>query len=189
MQIDFTVRLNMYGSMGLFSYLQRYKLDNLKHVTRNVYCTRKHESFEKIGEVRAMSDKFRFENLVDVYNSIFREYLSSVIAKLPESNKGYRAIQEQKEAIFQQYPKVLEAVDTETAEELSEQECAALIKIMEFKKNLKDIEMQTVYFQGCYDGVGDLKKAGLFLYRYTYRMMEACVCLWYNELSKLSQRN
>ena len=59
-QIDFTVRLNMYGSMGLFSYLQRYKLDNLKHVTRNVYCTRKHESFEKIGEVRAMSDKFRF---------------------------------------------------------------------------------------------------------------------------------
>ena len=45
-------------------------------------------------------------------------------------------------AIFHQYPKVLEAVDIETVAELSEQECAALIKIMELKNNLTDIEMQ-----------------------------------------------
>ena len=73
-----------------------------------------------------MSDEFRFETFVDVHSNVFREYLSSVIAKLPESNEDYRAIQEQMEAIFQQYPKVLEAVDTETAAELSQQECAAL---------------------------------------------------------------
>lgn len=73
----------------------------------------------------------------------------------------YRAIQEQMEAIFQQYPKVLEAVDTETAAELSQQECAALIKVMELRNNLTDIEMQTVYFRGCYDSVGYLKKAGI----------------------------
>lgn len=60
-----------------------------------------------------------------------------------------------------QYPKVLEAVDTETAAELSKQECAALIKVMELKNNLIDVEMQTVYFRGCYDGVGYLKKAGI----------------------------
>lgn len=74
---------------------------------------------------------------------------------------SYRAIQEQMEAIFQQYPKVLEAVDTETAAELSQQECAALIKVMELRNNLTDIEMQTVYFRGCYDSVGYLKKAGI----------------------------
>ena len=90
-----------------------------------------------------------------------REYLSSVIARLPESNEDYRAIQEQMETIFQQYPKVLEAVDAETATELSQQECAALIKVMELRNNLTDIEMQTVYFRGCYDGVGYLKKAGI----------------------------
>ena len=73
-----------------------------------------------------MSDEFRFETFVDAHSNIFREYLSSLIAKLPESNEDYRAIQEQMEAIFQQYPKVLEAVDTETAAELSQQECAAL---------------------------------------------------------------
>lgn len=65
------------------------------------------------------------------------------------------------EAIFQQYPKVLDAVDTETAAELSQQECAALIKVMELRNNLTDIEMQTVYFRGCYDSVGYLKKAGI----------------------------
>ena len=70
-------------------------------------------------------------------------------------------VPEQMEAIFQQYPKVLEAVDTETAAELSQQECAALIKVMELRNNLTDIEMQTVYFRGCYDGIGYLKKAGI----------------------------
>ena len=95
-----------------------------------------------------MSDEFRFETFVDAHSNIFREYLSSLIAKLPESNEDYRAIQEQMEAIFQQYPKVLEAVDTETAAELSQQECAALIKVMELRNNLTDIEMQTVYFRG-----------------------------------------
>ena len=109
----------------------------------------------KLSEVRAVSDEFRFETFVDAHSNIFREYLSSVIAKLPESNE------EQMEAIFQQYPKVLEAVDTEKAAELSQQECAALIKVMELRNNLTDIEMQTVYFRGCYDGVGYLKKAGI----------------------------
>lgn len=65
------------------------------------------------------------------------------------------------EAKSKQYPKVLEVVDTETAAELSQQECAALIKVMELKNNLTDIEMQTVYFRGCYDGIGYLKKAGV----------------------------
>ena len=52
-----------------------------------------------------MSDEFRFETFVDAHSNIFREYLSSVIAKLPESNEDYRAVQEQMEVIFEQYPK------------------------------------------------------------------------------------
>ena len=54
----------------------------------------------KISEWRVVSDKFGFEILVDTHNNIFREYLSFVIAKLPENNEDYRAIQEQVEAIF-----------------------------------------------------------------------------------------
>lgn len=48
----------------------------------------------KISEGRVMSDEFGFETLVDVYSSILREYLSSVIVRLPQSNEDYRAIQE-----------------------------------------------------------------------------------------------
>ncbi len=49
----------------------------------------------------------------------------------------------------------------ETAEELTEEECSALIKVMGLRNKLTDMEMQSVYFRGCYDSVGYLKKAGI----------------------------
>ena len=51
--------------------------------------------------------------------------------------------------------------DSEQAAELTEEECAALIEVMELKNRLTDMEMQAVYFRGCYDSVGYLKKAGI----------------------------
>ncbi|MFR2880586.1 MAG: DUF6664 family protein [Lachnospiraceae bacterium] len=56
---------------------------------------------------------------------------------------------------------VLGVCDSEQAAELSKEECAALIKIMELKNKLTDMELQSVYFRGCYDSVGYLKKAGI----------------------------
>ncbi len=43
----------------------------------------------------------------------------------------------------------------------NEEYCAALIKVMELRNKLTDMEMQSVYFRGCYDSVGYLKKAGI----------------------------
>jgi len=106
-------------------------------------------------------DNFRFETFVDVHSNIFEEYVSSVVAKLPKENEDYKALQAEMESLYQQYPKVLGVFDTEQETELSEQECAALIKILELKNKLTDMEMQTVYFRGCYDSVGYLKKAGI----------------------------
>ena len=45
--------------------------------------------------------------------------------------------------------------------ELTEEECVALIEVLELKNKLTDLEMQSVYFRGCYDSVGYLKKAGI----------------------------
>lgn len=39
-----------------------------------------------------MSLEFQFETFVDVYHSIFSEYLSSVVAKLPKENEKYLRI-------------------------------------------------------------------------------------------------
>lgn len=51
--------------------------------------------------------------------------------------------------------------DTEKSAELTKEECATLIEVMELKNKLTDLEMQSVYFRGCYDSVGYLKKAGI----------------------------
>ena len=70
-------------------------------------------------------------------------------------------MQDKIESLYQQYPKVLEVFDTEQAAELNKEECAALIKIMELTNQLTDMELQSIYFRGCYDSVGYLKKAGI----------------------------
>jgi len=108
-----------------------------------------------------MSDTFRFETFVDVHNNIFNEYLGSVIAKLSRENEEYRAVRAKIESLYEKYPKVLGMFDTETSAELTEEECMALIKVMELRNKLTDMEMQSVYFRGCYDSVGYLKKAGI----------------------------
>ncbi len=106
-----------------------------------------------------MSDAFRFETFVDVHSNIFNEYLGSVIAKLSRENEGYRAVRAEIESLYEKFPKVLGIFDTETAADLTEKECAALIKVIELKNRLTDMEMQSIYFRGCYDCVGYLKKA------------------------------
>ena len=108
-----------------------------------------------------MSDVLRFETFVDVHDNVFNEYLGSVIAKLSRENEEYRAVRAEIESLYEKYPKVLGVFDTETSEELTEEECAALIKVMELRNKLTDMEMQSVYFRGCYDSVGYLKKAGI----------------------------
>ncbi|MEH2942280.1 DUF6664 family protein [Lachnospiraceae bacterium KK002] len=108
-----------------------------------------------------MSDTFRFETFVDAHSNIFNEYLGSVVAKLSRENEEYRAIRAEIERLYGKYPKVLGVFDTETSAELTEEECAALIEVMELRNKLTDMEMQSVYFRGCYDSVGYLKKAGI----------------------------
>ena len=108
-----------------------------------------------------MSDAFRFETFVDAHSNVFNEYLGSVIAKLSRENEEYRAVRAEIEGLYEKYPKVLGVFDTETSAELTEEECAALIEVMELRNKLTDMEMQSVYFRGCYDSVGYLKKAGI----------------------------
>ena len=108
-----------------------------------------------------MSGEFRFETFVDAHSNIFNEYLSSVISHLSKENEEYKALQDKIESLYQQYPKVLGVFDTEQAAELTKEDCAAVIKVTELKNRLTDMEMQSVYFRGCYDSVGYLKKAGI----------------------------
>lgn len=84
-----------------------------------------------------MLDNFRFETFVDVHSNIFNEYLSSVIAKLSKENEEYQALQDAIESLYRKYPAVLGVCDSEQAAELTKEECAALIQVMELKNQLK----------------------------------------------------
>lgn len=68
-------------------------------------------------------------------------------------------MQAQSASLYEKYSKVLGVFDSEQAAGLTEEECVVLIKIMEFKNRLKDMEMKSVYFCGCYYSVDYLKKA------------------------------
>lgn len=108
-----------------------------------------------------MSDAFRFETFVDVHSNIFSEYLSSVIAKLRKENKEYREVLKEIDGIYREYPKVMAVFDTDKPSDLSEQECTALIEVLELRAKLCDMQQEAIYFRGCYDSVGYLKKAGI----------------------------
>ena len=108
-----------------------------------------------------MPDNFNFETFVDAQSGAFEEYLSSVIVKLRESNPEYRVIGEEIDSLYRQYPKVMAALDTEKPSDLTAEECKALIEILSLRNKLYAMESEAVYFRGCYDSVGYLKKAGI----------------------------
>ena len=111
--------------------------------------------------MKTVLDNFKFETFVDAHRNIFEEYLSSVISKLRETNSEYRSIEKKIEKLYRQYPKVMAVFDTEKSSNLSEQECTALIEILELRARLCDMQQEAIYFRGCYDSVSYLKKAGI----------------------------
>lgn len=150
------------------SRVKKHQKRKIQIVSDNPICTFVLQNFGQYNEWRIRSlevkdvfENFRFETFVDAHSNIFEEYLSSVIAKLSKENPEYRTVSDRIESLYQQYPKVMEVFDTENPSDLSEQECKALIEILELRNKLSDMQQEAIYFRGCYDSVGYLKKAGI----------------------------
>ena len=60
-------------------------------------------------------------------------------------NPEYRAISDKIESLYEQYPKVMAVLDTENASDLSEQECKALIEILELRNKLSDMQQEATF--------------------------------------------
>lgn len=108
-----------------------------------------------------MQGDFRFETFVEAQGMALQEYFSAVVAKLAKEDEEYRGIREKIENLYEQYPTVRDVVCSERAVALSEQECAALTEVLGLLFRLAELEQQSLYFRGCYDSVGYLKKAGV----------------------------
>ena len=55
---------------------------------------------------------------------------------------------------------LFEVFDSETPANITERECAALIRIIEWKKQLIKMEIESIYFKGCRDNMEYLKTIG-----------------------------
>lgn len=103
----------------------------------------------------------KFETFVDIHGDAFREYLSSVAVKLRKENPDYGFTEEKIQEIYRKYPNVMSVLDSEKTVELSAPECKALLEVLNLRNKLLDMQAEGIYFKGCYDGVGYLKKAGI----------------------------
>ncbi|MCP1102774.1 DUF6664 family protein [Aequitasia blattaphilus] len=107
-----------------------------------------------------MDENNKFETFVDMYNDVFKEYLSSVGTKLAKDNPEYQAANVRIKELYDRFPKVLGVLDSEESCDLNEQECNALIEVLRLRNKISAMEVEAVYFRGCYDGVGYLRKTG-----------------------------
>lgn len=107
-----------------------------------------------------MQGKLNFETFLDAYRGEFDEYLSSSVVDV-YATKRHKEIMDEQDMLYKKYPKVRDVIDMGKPHELSEEECTALIKVYNLKNQLLAIEMQDVYFKGCSDCVGYLKRMNL----------------------------
>lgn len=108
-----------------------------------------------------MSEPFDFEVFAKTEGVDLREYLSAVVAKLPQTDANCKAIHERIAAIYDQYPRVMGLYDSEDASALTEDECAAVIEVAGLRNQQVEIELEATYLRGCYDSVGYLRRAGI----------------------------
>ena len=104
-----------------------------------------------------MEKEIQFETLIDVRSDAFADYWSGIIGKLRKSNPAYREMEKQIGILYEQFPKVQSVLCN-----LTEEECGALLQILTVQSRLTVMQQEAIYLRGCYDGIGYLKKAGLF---------------------------
>ena len=109
-----------------------------------------------------MEKEIQFETLIDVRSDAFADYWSGIIGKLRKSNPAYREMEKQIGIHYEQFPKVQSVLDSDKSCNLTEEECGALLQILTVQSRLTVMQQEAIYLRGCYDGIGYLKKAGLF---------------------------
>lgn len=107
-----------------------------------------------------MAEKLSFDTFLDTHSADFTEYLSRA-STIARSEKRYAELTEQLQELYENHTKIKGIVDAEKPCELSEQECSALVKVLLIKNELAGLELEQVYFKGCTDCVGYLKKMHL----------------------------
>ena len=151
------------------SYTEKYGLINSRG---NYLAFASDESYFLLCSLEVLDDEGNFKRKADMFTKrtikphrevtsveTSSEALALSIGEKARVDLPY--IEEKIESLYRQYPKVMAVFDTEKSSDLSEQECTVLIEILELRARLCDMQQEAIYFRGCYDSVGYLKKAGI----------------------------
>ena len=107
-----------------------------------------------------MAKDLNFSTFLDEYDADFFDYLSNTSATC-HSEKRYKELTEHMKMLYEQYPKVKAVLDVDRPCELSEEDCAALVEVLKCKNEMAGLGLKEVYFKGCMDCVGYLKKLNM----------------------------
>lgn len=104
-----------------------------------------------------MAKELNFDTFFEAYGAELSEYLSR-ISTYADNEEEHKTLTEENNELYRLYPNVRQVVDCDSPCALSEQECAALIEVLLNRNKLIELEEKQVYFKGCIDCVGYLKK-------------------------------
>ena len=107
-----------------------------------------------------MAKDLSFSTFLDEYDTDFFDYLSKTSAAC-HSDKRYKELTEKIKTLYEQCPNVRKVLDIDRPCELSEEDCTALVEVLKCKNEMAGLGLKEVYFKGCIDCVGYLKKLNM----------------------------
>ncbi len=107
-----------------------------------------------------MAKDLSFSTFLDEYDTDFFGYLSKTSTAC-HSETRYKELTKKIKTLYEQYPNVRKVLDVDRPCELSAEECTALSEVLKCKNEIANLELKEVYFKGCIDCVGYLKKLSI----------------------------
>lgn len=90
----------------------------------------------------------KIESFFVDYNNEFAEYIAGAIFKLRNKNPEYKSMLMKIEDILDKYPKLRKILEDYEEQEISTEECKALLEIQDIKQSIDMIEEQEIFYLG-----------------------------------------
>jgi hypothetical protein len=101
-----------------------------------------------------------FYDLAERIEDAFPEIDSDITVDLRETDDAYRSLCGELDKLQDEYPSVIRVLECEGAIGLTADEHAALLRYLDVKRNMEDMERKRLYFRGHTDGFAYLKRIG-----------------------------
>ena len=101
-----------------------------------------------------------FYNLAERLEDVYTEIDNDICAYLRENNSDYMDIKADIIKLQQAFPIIYEILDSEGEVSLTSAEHKALVRYLDFKSELEDMERRQIYFRGHTDSFAYLRQIG-----------------------------